>query len=155
MPGRQPVAVVRLDAVRDECAYPQPRASTCCCQVGPVGTRPPAGPGGGVRSDCRWCSGIGRRGRGGAAAPDRRGAPDRPGHGPVRTPPNCMITGTGPFAFAGVVSVTWMSTVTCGYAELSTCPTSSFVMIGTSPFMPCVVLITSHVTFGVTFGVRP
>jgi hypothetical protein len=66
-----------------------------------------------------------------------------------------MITGTGPFAFAGVLRLNWMSTVTWGYDELSTCPTSSFVMIGTSPFIPFVVLLTSHVTFGVFFGRRP
>ena len=39
-----------------------------------------------------------------------------------------MITGTGPFASAGVVSVSWMSTVIGGYAELSTWPTSFFVI---------------------------
>ena len=83
----------------------------------------------------------------------------RPPAGPARRarppPPNSMITGTGPFAFAGVVSVNWMSTSICGYAELSTCPTSFFVTTGTSPSVPFVVLVTSHVTFGVSFGRRP
>ena len=31
-----------------------------------------------------------------------------------------MMTGTGPLAAAGVVSVSWISTVTAGYDELST-----------------------------------
>jgi hypothetical protein len=66
-----------------------------------------------------------------------------------------MITGTGPFAFAGVESVNWMSTVTWGYEALSTWPTSCFVRTGTSPFISRVVSITFHVTAGVFFGTRP
>jgi hypothetical protein len=34
--------------------------------------------------------------------------------------PNSMITGAGPAAFAGTVSESWMSTMICGYEELST-----------------------------------
>ena len=59
-----------------------------------------------------------------------------------------MITGTGPVAFAGVVSVNWMSTVTSGYDELSTWPTSRFVTTGTSPTFSFSVSVTSHFTFG-------
>ena len=60
-----------------------------------------------------------------------------------------MITGTGPRALAGVVSVSWMSTVTSGYDELSTCPTSCFVTIGTPPTVSVAVAVTSHFTAGV------
>lgn len=38
-----------------------------------------------------------------------------------------MTTGTGPFAFAGVLKLAWISMVICGHAALSTCPTSFFV----------------------------
>ena len=47
---------------------------------------------------------------------------------------------------AGVVNVTWMSTVICGYEELSTWPTSCFVMTGVSPIASLVVLVASHLT---------
>ena len=66
-----------------------------------------------------------------------------------------MITGTGPFASAGVVSVSWISTLTSGYDELSTWPTSRFVTTGTSPTVCFSVAVTSHLTFGVFFGTRP
>ena len=69
--------------------------------------------------------------------------------------PNSMITGTGRAAFAGVVKDNWMSTVTCGYDELSTCPTSCFVITATSPTDSFVVLVTSQLTLGVSFGARP
>ena len=69
--------------------------------------------------------------------------------------PNSIITGTGPVALAGVVSVNWMSTLIAGYALLSTCPTSCFVTAGTSPTVSLVVFVTSHVTFGASFGTRP
>ena len=66
-----------------------------------------------------------------------------------------MITGTGPLALAGVVSVSWMSTVICGYDELSTWPTSFFVTTATSPTFCFFVSVTSHFTFGVSLGTRP
>jgi hypothetical protein len=69
--------------------------------------------------------------------------------------PNDRITGTGPVAFAGVLTDARMLTVSVGYDELSTLPTSCFVMMGTSPFISRVVLNTSHVTLGVCLGVRP
>jgi len=40
--------------------------------------------------------------------------------GPNPPPLNCRMTATGPFALAGVLSVTRMSTDTPGYDELST-----------------------------------
>ena len=55
---------------------------------------------------------------------------------------------------AGVVNVNWISTVICGYDELSTCPTNCFVITGTSPFVPLAVFVTSHVTFGASLGTR-
>jgi hypothetical protein len=45
--------------------------------------------------------------------------------------PNSMITGTAPFALAGVVNVRSMLTVIARYDELSTCPINFFVMAGT------------------------
>ena len=72
-----------------------------------------------------------------------------------RLKPNSIITGTGPLASAGVVSVSWISTVMCGSAELSTWPTSFLVMTATSPFFSCVVLTTSHLTLGSFCGTRP
>jgi hypothetical protein len=65
------------------------------------------------------------------------------------------MTGTGPFACAGVLTVSWMSTVMKGYAALSTCPASFLVTIGTSPFNSSVVDVTSHFTDGVDAGTRP
>ena len=44
--------------------------------------------------------------------------------------PNIIITGTGPFALAGVTSVIWISTSIDGHDELSTCPTSCFSIDG-------------------------
>src|SRR5271170_1231832 len=66
-----------------------------------------------------------------------------------------IMTGTGPVALAGVVSVSWISTVISGYDELSTWPTSFFVMTGMSPLVSRVVLITSQRTLGVFAGMRP
>src|SRR5450759_2747188 len=113
-------------------AYPHPLASTCCCQVGPAGPRPPPGP----------------------PAPGGSGPRAAPRPGP-KPPPNSSITGTGPAALAGVVNANWMSTVICGYAELSTWPTSVLEITATSPTVSLLVLVTSHVTFGTTLGTRP
>src|SRR5215210_3215537 len=101
-------------------AYPQPFASTCCCQVGPP-LPPPGGP---------------------------FGANPLPPNPPN---PNSMITGTGPLASAGVVRVSWMSTVTAGYDELSTCPTSRLVTTGTSPTVCLAGAVACHVTGGGAF----
>src|SRR5262249_28616081 len=76
-------------------------------------------------------------------------APGPPGRGPKPPKPKSIITGTGPVASAGVVSVNWMSTVISGYDELSTCPTSRLVMTGLSPTLSLVVAVTSHFTPGV------
>src|SRR5215469_4924329 len=108
-------------------AKPQPRASDCACQLGP-GAAP-------------CCSGE-----------TAGGGPPRAGPNP---PPKTMITGTGPFALAGVLRDSWISTVISGSAELSTCPTRVFVMIGTSPTISLTVLVTSHFTFGTFLGTRP
>jgi hypothetical protein len=89
------------------------------------------------------------------------------GFGPP--PPNCMMIGTGPVAFAGVTSVMPMLTVMAGYEELSTRPISCLVITGTSLIgcgapppnppppigSPVSVLTTSHVTAGVFLGTRP
>ena len=72
-----------------------------------------------------------------------------------KTKPNSMITGTGPLALAGVVSVKSMLTAIAGYAELFTWPTSFLTVTGTSPFFSCVVSVTSQTTLGVTLGTRP
>ena len=48
-----------------------------------------------------------------------------------------------------------MSTLIAGQAELSTWPTSFLVTTGKSPTFSCVVLTTSHVTFGAFAGTRP
>ncbi len=83
-------------------------------------------------------------------------APVRPGRGPKKLPkPNSIITGTGPFASAGVVTVSWMSTLISGHRELSTWPTSFRVTTGTSPTFSRVVSVTSQVTLGTSFGTRP
>ena len=68
--------------------------------------------------------------------------------------PKCSITGTGP-ALAGVVSVNWISTLTGGYDELSTCPRSCFVTTGTPALVSVVVPVTSQTTFGTFLGTRP
>ncbi len=79
------------------------------------------------------------------------------GLAPAPKPPaaNDKTTGTGPNALAGVLSDARMLTVKVGYEELSTRPMSFLVITGMSPFISRVVLNTSHVTLGVTFGVRP
>ena len=69
--------------------------------------------------------------------------------------PNSIMTGTGPVAFAGVVSVISISTVIAGYFELSTWPTSFFVVTGTPPTVSGAVLVTSHFTGGTSFGTLP
>src|SRR5438445_13795078 len=112
-------------------AWPQPLARNCCCQVGPLFVPPnPA------------------RGKRLVAF-----VPRNPPNPPMN--PNCIITGTGPVAFAGDVRDTWMFTVISGYDELSTLPASCFVMTGTSPLFVLVVLVTSHFTAGVFLGTRP
>ena len=123
-------------------AYPHPLASTCCCQGGPLGASPPRA--GSVVAPGRV---VGPR-----AVPR---APRAPAKAPNPPAPNCIITGTGPVALAGVDSETAMFTLICGYDELSTWPTSCLVIIGTPPLAPRVVLVTSQVTLGVSLGVRP
>lgn len=73
----------------------------------------------------------------------------------LKTKPNCMITGTGPAAWAGMVSVSAIVTDISGSEALSTCPANCFVMTGISPFVPEVLLVTSQVIAGMCFGVRP
>lgn len=67
-------------------AYPHPLANTCCCHDGPAALG-------------AWPGSFG-----GGPFPLPAG----------KTNPNSRMTGTGPGAFAGVVRVSWMSTVTCG-----------------------------------------
>src|ERR1700691_5895768 len=93
-------------------------------------------------STCCCQVGPGCGGRGGV----------RPGG---KTKLNSMITGTGPLALAGVVSVRSMLTAIAGYAELSTWPASFLTTTGTSPFFSLVAAVTSQVTLGVTLGTRP
>ena len=69
--------------------------------------------------------------------------------------PNMIITGTGPFAFAGVTSVISMSTLIDGHAELSACPTSCFSTTGKTPAFESLVLFTAQVTLGTLGGTRP
>src|SRR3954468_14126589 len=95
-------------------AYPHPRASTCCCQVGPDGPRALTGgaPGFGAAPPGAAAFGV----AGGPVPGAPAGAPPRPA-GPrpgPKPPPNCITTGTGAFAFAGVLRLNWMSTVICG-----------------------------------------
>ena len=66
-----------------------------------------------------------------------------------------MMTGTGPAALAGVVSVISMSTLIDGNAELSTRPTSDVVVTGRPPTFSAAVDATRHSTFGTVFGTRP
>src|SRR5262249_10991598 len=80
--------------------------------------------------------------------------PPKPPPNPPPTP-NSITTGTGPFALSGAVSDSWTSTVTCGYDELSTRPTSCLVTTGTSPIVRLLVPVTSHFTFGTSLGTRP
>ena len=70
-----------------------------------------------------------------------------------------MMTGDGPAAFAGRVKDNWMVTGMFVSEELSTCPNSRFsitekllVALVTTRF---VTLTISHVTSGVTLGIRP
>src|ERR1019366_6932627 len=148
-------------------AYPHPLASTCCCQVGPAGPRPPPGPPapnagapGAAPGAARPAGGVttpapGTGAPGAPPAPAGSGprAPPRPGPKPPK--PNSMMTGTAPVAPAGVVNANPISTVICGYAELSTWPTSCLTITGTSPTVSLLVLVTSHVTLGTTLGTRP
>src|ERR1700684_3213542 len=110
-------------------AYPQPRARTCCCHVGPAGPRPAPGvaprpeaaapgaaPGIGPRA-----AGMGVKAFGPYGGPAGGSAP-RPAPRPGRKPPNCITTGTGPLALAGVVSVSAILTSISGSMELSTTP---------------------------------
>ena len=66
-----------------------------------------------------------------------------------------IITGTGPFASAGVTTIIWISTLICGSDELSTCPTSCFPITGCAPTISRTVFATVHVTDGTFFGTRP
>jgi hypothetical protein len=72
-----------------------------------------------------------------------------------RPPPNIIITGTGPFASAGVTSVIWISTEIAGWDALSTRPTSCVPTTGRSPTIPLAVSVTTHVTVGTFAGTRP
>ena len=69
--------------------------------------------------------------------------------------PNIIITGTGPFAAAGVTRLIWISTVIPGYDELSTCPVIIFATTGIVPTLVFTVSVTVHVTLGTFFGTRP
>src|SRR6266550_4934181 len=100
-----------LDGTR--IAQPQPLATTCCCHVGPLPCPPPKGP---PRK---------------TFVPPGAFVPRRKPPNPPK--PNSIITGTGAVALAGVVNVNWMSALISGHKELSTRPTSCFVMMGTSP----------------------
>src|SRR5438270_8259466 len=106
-------------------AYPQPLAKTCCSHVGPVVAARAAGK---RRAIAARNSGLN---------------------------PNSMMTGTGPGALAGVVNVSWISTLTRGYDELSTRPMSFLVIAGTSPTVSCATFASSQFTFGVLLGARP
>src|SRR5579883_128851 len=97
---------------------------------------------------------------GGGGPPARAGTPRPPnGEGSPNSasgrPPNIIITGTGPFASAGSTSVIWISTVSAGYAELSTRPASNFPTTARPPTDAFTVLVTSQVTLGAFFGTRP
>jgi hypothetical protein len=74
---------------------------------------------------------------------------------PPNPKPNSRITGTDSRASAGVVSVSLMSTLICGHAELSTWPTSCFVTTSVSPTFCFFVSTSSHFTRGVSLGTRP
>src|SRR5262245_34596381 len=134
------------------CAYPQPAAISCCVAGGSCGAAGAAGgaEGGALAPAARPAPAGAPNARPApapaAAAPAGGGPPARGAPAPARPPragcappgivvppPNIIITGTGPFASAGVTSVIWMSTVIAGYDELSTCPTSTFPTTGRSP----------------------
>ena len=83
-----------------------PHPSQMSCSV--AGASLPGAGGGGVKPRSRAA-------RAAAARPA-----ERPGE--LRRRRNMIITGTGPFASAGSTSVTGMSTVIAGYAELSDVP---------------------------------
>src|ERR1700744_4547921 len=106
IPSVSPGPLSACTEVGMKVAYPQPFAINCSCQVGP------GKDGGSVPL---------------AAIRARRAAITFGSY------MNCKMTGTGPAAFAGVVNVNWMSTVTRGYDELSTWPISCLVMAGTPP----------------------
>src|SRR5579883_3370277 len=116
-------------------AYPQPLASNCCCHVGPAGT-------GGEKPRAKAFEPAGPL----VPILARKGKPPNP---------NSIITGTGPFASAGVVSVSWISTLIAGYDELSTCPANCFVIAAKSPLLVLDVLVTSQRTDGTFPGTRP
>src|SRR6266542_4911821 len=100
---------------------------------------------------------------GGAAGPrPAPGGPPLPGNtgagnatsGMLR-PPNIIIAGAGDFAWAGITTVIWISTLISGYDALSTCPRSCFPITGCEPTIASADLVTSQVTFGAVFGTRP
>src|SRR5215467_3016160 len=62
--------------------------------------------------------------------------------------PNIIITGTGPFASAGVTTLIWISTSIEGYDELSTWPLSIFATTGYLPTVVFTVSVTVQVTLG-------
>src|SRR5438094_7094367 len=116
-------------------AYPQPAAMSISVEDGPAFVPPPNPPNGPKRFV-------------GAGSPGRRGKPF-----PPKPPPNIISTGTGLFAFAGVTSVIWMSTLMAGQPALSTCPTNCFAATGMAPTTRSVACITTvQVTFGTFFG---
>ncbi len=89
---------------------------------------------------------------------------DRPVHQPrtgggapgMRPPPNRIITGTGPFASAGVTSTMSMFTSMAGCAELSTLPcTRRRIDLARRPPWRWQVSVTDQVTLGTCFGMRP
>src|SRR5437867_11735364 len=90
-----PLSAWMLDGLSD--AYPQPSAINCSAAGGSLaagGAKPPPP---------------------GPPRPTGGGSPGR-----LRPPPNMIMTGTGPFASAGVTNVIWMSTAIDGDLVLST-----------------------------------
>src|SRR5688572_11823157 len=92
IPCRRPAPLSACILTGRIIAYAQPLASTCCCQVRGVVVL--------------FAAEVSRGGAGGL----------NPGG---NTNPNSMITGTGPFAVAGTVSVRSISTLIAGYELLS------------------------------------
>ena len=79
-----------------------------------------------------------------------------PGRAPkLKPPPNSIITGTAAVTLAGTVKLAWMLTVILVSPLLSTWPDSFLVTMAISPLVPCVVSVTSQVTFGAFCGIRP
>src|SRR5580704_1244240 len=109
--------------------YPQPLDMSCCCQFGPLGPRP--NPPGGPIGLLVDVEAVRRR---------------NPAKFPNPNPPNSTITGTGPVALAGVVTLAWIFTSISGYEELSTCPTRVLVIVGIPPLTPLVDFVTFHST---------